>query len=81
MTDCYYVLLASIQATDDFILKMFLYSLAAVSAYPVLGWTPAWMRRPAQTIYLAVGLIGFIAMLIAFGFLDIPNVALPACAF
>jgi hypothetical protein len=60
MTNRYAELINSINATDTFIVKMFLFALFAVLAYPVLSWTPAIMRRPAQAIYLALMLAAFI---------------------
>lgn len=79
MTDCYYVLLASISSNDAIIVRMFLYALAVVIAHPVLGWTPAWMR--AQSIYLAICMAGFFAWIIVFGLFGMPPPDLPSCAF
>lgn len=53
MTSRYDVLIASIAASNLFIVQMFLIAFAAVIAYPILAWTPAWMRRHAEHIYLA----------------------------
>jgi hypothetical protein len=60
VTDRYLLLINSIQATNLFIVQMFLFAIFAVIAYPVLAWTPAWMRRPAQALYLASMLAAFI---------------------
>ncbi len=43
-----------------FLVQMFLFALVAVIAYPVLDWTPAFIRRPAKYIYLALMLAAFI---------------------
>jgi len=81
MTDCYYVLLASIQITNKFILSMAGYALALVITYPVLGWMPADVRGTAQQIYLGVILVGFIATMLLFASGSLPVVELPTCAF
>jgi hypothetical protein len=60
MTNRYDLLIAALNSTDASIVKMFWYALVAVIAYAVLAWTPAWLRRPAQSIYLAMGLIAFV---------------------
>lgn len=60
----YELLIRSIQDTDDYIVKLFLFSILTVLAYPVLGWTPSWIRKPAQLTYLATALILFMAVLI-----------------
>ncbi len=60
MTPRYEMLINAIAASDLFIVRMFLFALVMVIAYPVLDWTPAWMRRPAQGIYLASLLAMFI---------------------
>jgi hypothetical protein len=60
MTDRYDLLLASIAASNKFMVQMFIFALLAVIAYPVLNWTPVWMRRPAKYIYLALMLAAFI---------------------
>ncbi len=59
----YELLIKGIQDTDLFIVRLFLFALLAVIAYPVLGWTPAWMRRPAQLTYLATVLVLFVTVL------------------
>jgi hypothetical protein len=59
----YELLIAGIHDTNIFIVRIFLFTLLAVIAYPVLGWTPAWMRKPAQVIYLALMLILFVSVL------------------
>lgn len=60
MTPRYEMLINAIAASDLFIVRMFLFALVTVIAYPVLDWTPAWMRRPAKVLYLAVLLAMFI---------------------
>ena len=60
MTNRYEMLINSIHATDVFIVQMFLFALCAVIAVPVLQWTPAWMRKPAQAIYAITVLALFI---------------------
>ena len=65
MTDRYDLLVNSIHASDLFITHMFLFALAAVIAYPVLGWTPAWMRTWSQRVYLACMLLAFIFVTVA----------------
>lgn len=60
MTPRYELLINAIDASNLFIVRMFLFALLAVAAYPVLNWTPAWMRRPAQGFYLACLLAMFI---------------------
>jgi hypothetical protein len=59
----YELLINGIHDTNLFIVRIFLFTLFAVLAYPVLGWTPVWMRRAAQTIYLAFALILFATVL------------------
>lgn len=53
MTPRYELLIDAINNSNDFISSMFLFALAAVTAWPVLEWTPHWMRRPAKVLYLA----------------------------
>lgn len=60
MTPRYEMLINAIANTDLFIVRMFLFAIAVVITYPVLSWTPTWMRRPAQVIYLASLLVMFI---------------------
>ena len=60
MTPRYQLLINAIHDTDIFIVRMFLFAMLAVLAYPVLQWTPAWMRRPATYFYLASLLIMFL---------------------
>lgn len=60
MTPRYELLITSIANADLFIVRMFLFAIAVVITYPVLNWTPAWMRRPAKYFYLASLLIMFI---------------------
>ena len=60
MTDRYDLLIASIQASDLLITRTFLYALFAVIAYPILDWTPHWLRRPARYLYLGSLLAAFI---------------------
>lgn len=60
----YELLINGIHDTDVFIVRLFLFAFFAVIAYPVLGWTPAWMRKPAQIAYLAFALILFVSVLI-----------------
>jgi hypothetical protein len=60
MTDRYILLINSIHSTDLFITQMFLFAIFAVLAYPVLGWTAPWLRRPAQMTYLTVMLAAFV---------------------
>lgn len=59
MTSRYDLLIESISASNLFIVQMFLFAFAAVIAYPILGWTPAWMQKPARYLYLATLLGGF----------------------
>jgi hypothetical protein len=60
MTARYDLLINSINASDKFMVNMFLFALTAVIAYPVLEWTPVWMRRPAKYLYLTFMLAAFI---------------------
>lgn len=60
MTDRYALLIASIHASDLLITRSFLYAFFAVIAYPILNWTPGWMRRPMQYLYLGSLLAAFI---------------------
>lgn len=60
MTHRYDLLLESITATNTMIFNMFLFALGLVIAYRALEWTPAWMRRPAQALYLASVLVMFL---------------------
>jgi drug/metabolite transporter (DMT)-like permease len=53
MTTRYELLINAINNSNDFITRMFLFALAAVLAWPVLEWTPHWMRRPVKYLYLA----------------------------
>jgi len=66
MTDRYDLLIKSINDTNYFIVRLFLFALLLVIAYPVLDWTPAWMRRPAKFIYLAFLPVMFILSTISF---------------
>lgn len=59
----YELLINGIHNTNIFIIRIFLFTLLAVIAYPVLNWTPAWMRKAAQIIYLAFMLILFATVL------------------
>ena len=52
MTNRYAELINAIHATDTFIVQIFLFALALIIAYPILDWTPVWMRRPAKYLYL-----------------------------
>ena len=61
MTERYDLLISSIAATNLFMVQMFLFALVAVIAYPVLDWTPTWIRRPAKYLYLAFMLAAFLA--------------------
>ena len=60
MTNRYNELINAINATDSFIVKMFLFAFFAVIAAPVLQWVPAWMRKPVETIYAVTLLALFI---------------------
>jgi len=60
MTQRYNELLNAINATDEFIVKIFLFALLIVVSYPVLNWCPAWMRRPAQSALLLFILGAFV---------------------
>jgi hypothetical protein len=60
MTDRFDLLTNAINETNIFLVKMFFFALFSVTAYPVLEWTPAWMRRPAKYSYLTVMLVAFI---------------------
>ncbi len=60
MTNRYNELINAINATDSFIVKMFLFAFFAVMAAPVLQWVPAWMRKPAETIYAVTLLALFV---------------------
>lgn len=60
----YELLINGINDANLLIVRLFLFALGAVTAYPVLGWTPAWMRKPAQVIYLVLMLILFVSVLI-----------------
>jgi hypothetical protein len=59
----YELLINSISQANILTVRLFLFALFAVIAYPVLGWTPAWMRRPAQYTYLASVLLIFATVL------------------
>jgi hypothetical protein len=39
---------------------MFFYAAAMVTAYPILEWTPTWMRRPAKVLYIVTLLALFV---------------------
>lgn len=60
----YELLIQAMHDTNVFVVRLFLFALFAVLAYPVLGWTPEWMRAPAQRIYLVLLLILFAAVFI-----------------
>jgi hypothetical protein len=60
MTERFYEFLKSTAAADMAMLQMFIFALVAVITFPVLDWTPAWMRRTAQVIYLVAMLIVFL---------------------
>jgi hypothetical protein len=60
MTNRYDLLINSIATANTSIVQMFLFALIAVIAYPVLEWTPAWMRRPAKALYLVALLCMFL---------------------
>jgi hypothetical protein len=60
MTERFDLYMNALHQTDIFLVRMFLFALAAVAAYPVLGWLPAWMRRPAQMFYLVLMLVIFL---------------------
>ena len=60
MTNRYDLLISAIGNSDLLIIRMFLFASVVVLAFPVLDWTPAWMRRPARYLYLASLLILFI---------------------
>jgi hypothetical protein len=61
MTDRFDLFISATQQNNLIIVRMFLFAIAAVIAYPVLGWLPAWMRRPARMFYLALALVIFLA--------------------
>ncbi len=60
MTNRYELLINAINQSDSFLVKMFLFALIAVLAYPVLDWTPAFIRRPMRYGYLVFALAAFI---------------------
>lgn len=62
MTNRYDLLIQSIQDTNQFILYMFLYALCAIVGYYALEWSPVFVRRPLQYIYLASLLIASILL-------------------
>lgn len=66
MTNRYELLIDAITNSNLFITRMFLFALLAVLAYPILRWTPAWMRRPAQYLYLATLLAMFFFVTVYF---------------
>ena len=66
MTERFTLLLQDIQTTNLFLTRVFLFALFALIAYPVLNWTPAWMRRPAQVIYLATLLAAYVLTTVYF---------------
>jgi hypothetical protein len=59
----YELLVDGIHDTNLFIVRIFLFTLFAVAAYPVLGWTPTWMRMHSQRIYLGLMLVLFATVL------------------
>jgi hypothetical protein len=61
MTPEYLRFINATYQADDYVVRMFLFALLAIVAYPALAWLPAWMRRPAQLIYLALMLVVFVA--------------------
>lgn len=67
MTERYDLLLKAIQDTNLFIVRMFLYALTAVIAYPVLEWTPVFIRRPMRWFYLGSLLAVFVFVTVFFG--------------
>lgn len=60
MTNRYELLITSIASSDRFLVQMFLFALIAVVAYRVLEWTPVFVRRFFQYVYLILGLACFI---------------------
>lgn len=60
MTNRYELLMNSIHASDEVIVKLFLFAVFVVISYASLNWTPPPMRRPAQWLYLAFVLAMFI---------------------
>lgn len=60
MTNRYELLINAIDDTNLFLVRMFLFALAVVIAYPVLNWTPVWMRRFAKHLYLGALLAMFV---------------------
>jgi hypothetical protein len=60
MTNRYDLLINSINATDKFIVQMFLFAVIALIAYRVLQWVPARARILCGNLYLAVMLALFI---------------------
>lgn len=63
----YELLIQSIHDSNLFVVNLFLFTIFAVLAYPVLGWTPPFLRRPLQGFYLALVLIGFLFVTVYFG--------------
>lgn len=53
MTNRYYLLLASIQEADRYIVILFGAALLAIGGYIVLGWLPQIAVRPARRVWLA----------------------------
>ena len=66
MTNRYAELLASIAATDEFILKCMLYVLALIITYLVLEWVPVFFRRFFKWLYLLYVLAAFIFVTVYF---------------
>ena len=60
MSGRYDLFVAALAESNHIIVQMFLYTLLGVVAYPVIEWTPAWMRRPLRYAYLAAMLIAFV---------------------
>lgn len=60
MSDRYDLFVAALAESNRIIVQMFLYALFAVVAYPIIQWTPAWMRRPLEYAYLAALLFAFL---------------------
>lgn len=60
MTSRYGLLIESINASNDFLVGVFLFTLFTVIAYPILLWSPEPIRRVARVLYLVFVLAAFI---------------------
>jgi len=60
MTERFDLYLTALDQTNTFLMQMFIFALLIIAAYKSLEWSPAWLIRPAQYLYLAALLIVFL---------------------